>query len=352
MKSLHQLIIASFTAMALALAGCAIQPPEQPPAGVAPAARWTSDAALQSRLLALDPAHISDRDVRETLAKGPTPRIMLLHGGVYPVHLIMESFGTFLTGMGYPEAQIRDPGNGDWSYSPYLQTSQLAGLVAWQYEHDGLHPMLVGHSQGGLSAVRILKDLAGWDGDVRVYNPLTATLEDRTTIVDPLTGRKRPVVGVSVAYASAVGAGGLALVLPGWWESLDTLRKIPDTVDEFTGYFIEVDLIALSIPGNPLDRKYENGGKAHVRNVTLPATYNHIVVPLTASLADDPVVRDWINAYVPDQPADTSMLPASAAGHVLWAADVWYSIKKHWCLEAQQWVRAQRARVATESTPH
>jgi hypothetical protein len=160
------------------------------------------------------------------------------------------------------------------------------------------------------------------------------------------------VVGVSVAYASAVGAGGLALALPGWWESLDTLRKIPDTVDEFTGYFIEVDLIALSIPGNPLDRKYENGGKAHVRNVTLPATYNHIVVPLTASLADDPVVRDWINAYVPDQPADTSMLPASAAGHVLWAADVWYSIKKHWCLEAQQWVRAQRARVATESTPH
>jgi hypothetical protein len=352
MKSLRKFLIASFTAIALALAGCATQPPEQPPAGIPPAARWTSEAALQSRLLALDPAHISDRDVRETLAKGPTPRIMLLHGGVYPVHLIMESFGNFLTGMGYPEAQIRDPGSGDWSYSPYLQTSLLAGLVAWQYEHDGLHPMLVGHSQGGLSAVRILKDLAGWSGDVRVYNPLKATLEDRTTIVDPLTGRERPVVGVSVAYASAVGAGGLALVLPGWWESLDTLRKIPDTVDEFTGYFIEVDLIALSIPGNPLDRRYENGGKARVRNVTLPATYNHVVVPVTASLADDPAVRDWINAYVPGQPADTSTLPACAAGHALWAADVWYSIKKHWCLEAQQWVRAQRARVATESKPH
>jgi hypothetical protein len=352
MKPLQKLTIASFTAIALALAGCATQPPVQAPAGTPPAARWSSDAALQSRLLALDPAHISDRDVRETLAKGPTPRIMLLHGGVYPVHLLMESFGNFLTGMGYPEAQIRDPGNGDWSYSPYVQTTQLAGLAAWQYEHDGLHPMLVGHSQGGLAAVRILKDLAGWGGDVRVYNPLKATVEDRTTITDPLTGRERPVVGVSVAYASAIGAGGLALVLPGWWESLDTLRKIPDTVDEFTGYRIEVDLIALSLPGNPLDRPYENGGKAHVRNVMLPATYNHVVAPLTAWLADDPSIRDWINAYVPDQPADTSMLPVSAAGHVLWAADVWYSIKKHWCLEAQQWVRAQRARVATESTPH
>ena len=352
MKSLSRLIILSFIATTLALAGCATQPPEQPPAERTPAARWTTDAALQSRLLALDPAHITDRDVRETLAKGPTPRIMLLHGGVYPVHLVMESFGNFLTGMGYPEAQIRDPGSGNWSYSPYLQTSQLAGLVAWQYEHDGLRPMLVGHSQGGLSAVKILKDLAGWAGDVRVYNPLKAELEGRTTIVDPLTGRERPVVGVSASYASAVGAGGLALVLPGWWENLDTLRKIPDTVDEFTGYFIEVDLIALSIPGNPLDRRYENGGKAHVRNVTLPATYNHVVVPLTASLAEDPAVRDWINAYVPDQPTDTSMLPASAADHVLWAADVWYSIKKHWALEAQHWVRAQRARVAVESTPH
>ena len=357
MNSIRNLLIASITAASLALAGCATQPFDQavgehPPA-TAQAARQLPEPAVQARLLALDPEHISDRDVRETLAKGPAPRIMLLHGGVYPVHLLMESFGRFLTGMGYPESQIRDPGDGDWSYSPYLRTSQLAGLVAWQYEHDGMRPMLIGHSQGGLSAVKILKDLAGQNGDViRVWNPLTATLEERTTIVDPLTGRERPAVGVSVAYASAVGAGGWALILPNWWEDLDTLRKIPDTVDEFTGYFIEVDLFALSLPGNPLDRKYENGGKAHVRNVTLPATYSHVVVPLTRSLAEEPAVRDWINAYVPGDNRDTSSLPGDAAEHVLWAADVWYSIKKHWCLEAQRWVRAQRARVATESAPH
>ena len=39
----------------------------------------------------------------------------------------------------------------------------------------------------------------------------------------------------------SVGAGGWALVLPHQWESLDTLRKIPGNVDEFTGYFISVD---------------------------------------------------------------------------------------------------------------
>jgi pimeloyl-ACP methyl ester carboxylesterase len=259
----------------------------------------------------------------------------------------MESFGRFLTGMGYPEAKIRDPGNGDWSYSPYLWTVQIAGLVAWQYEHDGMRPMLVGHSQGGLSAVKILKDLAGENGDsIRVWNPMTGTLEERTTIVDPLTGRERPVVGLSVAYASAIGAGGWALALPAWWENLETLRRIPDTVDEFTGYFIEVDLFALSLPGNPLDKRYEANGRAHVRNVVLPATYNHVVVPVTGSLAEEPRVRDWINAYVPGSDPDTSDLPADAAGHALWAADVWYSIKKHWCLEAQRWVRAQRTKQA------
>jgi len=28
---------------------------------------------------------------------------------------------------------------------------------------------------------------------------------------------------------------------------------------------------------------------------------------------------------------------------VLWAADVWHSVKKHWTLEAQRLIRAKRA---------
>ena len=349
MKRLLKFLTATLVATSLALAGCATQPPDE--IAAERAAPVMPDRALQERLLALDPDHISARDVREVLSKGPTPRIILLHGGVYPVYLVMESFGRFLTAMGYPEAKIRDPGNGDWSYSPYVRTPQLAGLVAWQYEHDGMRPMLVGHSQGGLSAVRILKDLAGQGGAIRIWNPLTQTLEERTTIVDPLTGRERPAVGLSVAYASAVGAGGWALLLPAWWEDLDTLRLIPDTVDDFTGYFIEVDFFALSLPGNPLDKRYEASGAAHVRNVTLPATYNHVVVPLTESLAQDPAVRAWIDDYVPGNHADASSLPGDAADHVLWAADVWYSIKRHWCLEAQHWVRAQRAKLAQAHSP-
>ena len=53
---------------------------------------------------------------------------------------------------------------------------------------------------------------------------------------------------------------------------------------------------------------------------------------------DDLVVSRWhddLDAVLPQDP--------DAPQHVLWAADVWYSIKKHWCLEAQNRVRAQRA---------
>ena len=316
--------------------------PSTAPSGLSVLRSISIGHVLEDQILAMDPDHISAADVT-TLAKGPTPQIMLLRGGIFPVYLVMESFGEFLVGMGYPEAKIRDPATGDWSYSPYDYSERLAGLVAWYYERDALRPMLVGHSQGGLYAVKILKDLAGQRSPkLFVWNPLAGAAENRTTIVDPLTGKERPVVGLSVSYASAIGAGGWSLVLPNQWESLDTLRKIPDNVDEFTGYFIEVDLIALTFPGNPLDSRYEGSAKVNVRNVMLPANYNHITAPSTSELATDPEVRNWINAYVPGADVDESRLPPYAFGHVLWAADVWHSIKKHWCLEAQALIRARR----------
>ena len=198
--------------------------------------------------------------------------------------------------------------------------------------------------QTGAAAVskRFLRDQLFREVEIKVRNQHQLDYRDwRDKVQD-----ERPVIGMSVAYASAVGAGGWALVLPNQWENLDNLRRIPDTVDEFTGYFIDVDFFALSFPGNPLDKRYENHGTANVRNVVLPAAYNHVMVPLTQALARDPQVRNWINDYRPGKSADPSALPGDAALHVLWAADVWYSIKKHWCLEAQRLIRAKRAALA------
>jgi hypothetical protein len=56
-------------------------------------------------------------------------------------------------------------------------------------------------------------------------------------------------------------------------------------------------------------------------------------------------MRDWINAYSPDRAEAMPPVPPGDSANVEWAADVWYSIKKHWVLEAQRFVKARRALV-------
>jgi hypothetical protein len=305
----------------------------------------TPDPALERSILALDPEHITEREIRTTLAPGPTPRIILLHGGLYGTHLLMMNFGRFLIGMGYPDAKIRDPSDGAYSQSPFGSTERLAGEIAWYYEQDGVRPLLVGHSQGGIQAVKVLYELDGaFAKNIAVWNPKNDAPEDRFAIADPLTGAQRPVVGVSVAYASVVGAGGVALASPVHWGMAQRLHVIPNTVDDFTAFNIDFDLVAWTLPGAA---PFRHNGTAQVRNVSLPATYNHIFVPLTQALASDAQMRDWINAYVPG--ADNGRPPGFDEGrgtNAYWAADVWFSIKKHWCLEAQRLIRAKQAALA------
>ncbi len=346
----HALDVLVVAAFALFAAGCATHPAaptdaaaSRRPEGLSVLRSIKSDAALDERILALDPERITEDDVRYTLAKGPTPRIMLLHGGIYPVYLAMMSAGRFLTGMGYPEAMIRHPGDRRWSHSPYEDSAELAGLLAWYYEHDGVRPMMIGHSQGGIQAVKVLYELAGrFDDNVPVWNPYTDASDGRTTFVDPLTGMTRPVVGLRLPYVSVVGAGGAALLLPNQWSMGEKLRTIPDSVEDFTGFALGLDFWAWTLPGVAETSEFRHNGTAVIRNVVLPAAYNHVTVPVVHPLADDKVARAWIDAYVPDD--TTPEPPPETVGYgVLWAADVWHSVKKHWALEAQRLVRARRA---------
>ncbi len=336
------LALCALAAAVLAVAACTVRPlrdGEQPPPPPPPPAL---DQAVEERILALDPERITAADVRDTLARAPAPRIMLVHGGIYPVHLAMTSFGEFLVGMGYPEARIRHPRDGAWSHSPYEDERQQAGTLAWYYEHDGTRPLVIGHSQGGMQAVKILLVLAGAFGpDVEVWNPVTDVSERRTAIDDPLTGRRQPVVGFKIPYASAVGAGGAALLLPNQWVMIGRLLTIPDSVDEFVGYWIDFDTWAWTLPGVEATRTFTGSGGARVRNVTLPAGNNHVVMPISRELATDPALRPWIDAYRPGTPAAEP--PPGAPANALWVADVWYYVKKHWALEAQRYVSARRA---------
>jgi len=331
-------------ALALTLAACSGLPPQH---DAAPAAVF--DAALEQRLMQLDPERVSDTDVREVLAKGATPRLVNLHGGIYPVHLVMDSFAGFLIGMGYPEERIRHPGDGGLSFSPYESSLQIAGTIAWYYERDGLMPMMVGHSQGGIQLVKVLYLLAGETATaVPVWNPLRGAAEARTTIIDPYTHLERPVVGLRLGFAAVVGAGGAALLLPNQWDMIGRLQSIPDAVDEFTGFALEVDLVAWDMPGSTA--KYHALGRTEVRNVLLPAEYWHVYAAAAAHLTADPAVRAWISAYYPGSNAPP---PDSAASttNLRFAADVWWSLKKHWVLEAQKAVRARQRMQATGPKP-
>ena len=334
-------------AAALLLAACATQAPIEAPHQPSRGSVLRSlqlDPALESRILALDPEHVTERDLSTTLANAPAPRIVLLHGGIYPVHLLMESTGRFLVRMGYPENQIRDRYNGDWSYSPYDDSAKIAGMIAWEYEHSGLRPMIVGHSQGGVQAIKVLRELDGqMTRSIAVYDPVKHEFERRDTIVDPYSGRTVPVVhGVAVSYASVVGAGGAALLLPNQWDMIGRLNSIPNSVEDFTGFFVTADPIAWTFGGPGENSAFRRYGSANVRNVTLPITYSHVFVPAVGDLARDDQTRRWLDDFSPGSKADPSKLPLEAQAHVLWAGDVWYSIKKHWVLELQRLVRAHQ----------
>jgi hypothetical protein len=252
-----------------------------------------------------------------------------------------------LIGMGYPEQDRRDDGELD----SVTRTARIG--LGGAYGHDRVVLRTRGAAAddgraqpGGIQAVKVLPSSPANIGPgcgIRTPTPLRIA-----TIVDPLTGAMRPVVGLSVSYASAVGAGGVAFLLPNQWSMMHRLRTIPDTVDDFTGFTIRVDLVALSFSGARGASEYRHNGTAEVRNVVLPFQYSHVVVPVTRELATSESMREWINAYVPGRKDPLESLPPGPSENVLWAADVWYSIKKHWCLEAQQLIRARRAALAAQ----
>jgi hypothetical protein len=305
------------------------------------------DRLTEDRVLALDPANISAADVRDVLAHAPAPRIINLQGSVALV--TMEPFAEYLIAMGYPESRLKDPRDRSLSQGSFADSEQLAGTVAWYYETEGMMPMLIGHSQGGMLAIKVLHEFAGeFHTAIPVWNPLTGQSEQRTTIIDPLTGLERSVIGLKLPYVAAMATGKLPRFVLGQWQMIGKLRTIPDTVEDFTGFSIEWDLIAGTLPGS---ETYHAGGSAHVRNVELAAETSHIRMPQTRNLAHNPTTRAWIDGYDPTSPPSA---PPTGSGvdtsNIVHAADIWYSVKKHWCLEAQRLIMVRRAATTEKGT--
>ena len=176
-----ELFLTTLSCAGLILAGCAT---ERPPGNAQPRANEFRpapiggvsglSAATREKILAMDPERVTEEDVRELLSNAPAPHIISIHGGLLPIKVRMISFAEFLIAMGYPEASLRNPKTGSFAYGYYDGSDRIAGSLAWHYEQDGLRPILVGHSLGGIQVVRVLHKLAG-DPEKRlaVWNPLT-----------------------------------------------------------------------------------------------------------------------------------------------------------------------------------
>jgi hypothetical protein len=300
------------------------------------------DAALEERVLALDPDHISAADVKDTLSRAPAPRIILLQGSV-PL-ITMQPFAEFLIAMGYPPARLADPRDGALSMASGGSSVELAGTVAWYYEAEGLMPMLIGHSQGGMLAIKVLHELAGSFADeVDVWNPVTDASEHRNWIRDPRSGAIRPVVGLRLPYVAALATGKLPRFVLGQWSMLKKVREVPDSVEEFSGYTIEWDPIAGTFPGS---EAYRSTGLAKVRNITLDSSTSHIAMPRARALAQNKATRAWIDAYRVDEDTPLPERTGVDTSNLRHAADIWFSVKKHWCIELQRSIRARRSRAA------
>jgi len=278
---------------------------------------------------AADCGQLAGAGSAQALAALPAPRVIGLSGSV-PI-VTMQAFAEFLIAMGYPEASLRDPRDGSLALSSYTDSAELAGAVAWYYERDAMRPMLIGHSQGGMLVVRTLHELAGGFRDtIPVFDPVAGRALDRTSIRDPYTLAERPVVGVRVSFAAALATGALPRLLLGQWTMLPRLRKIPDTAIEFTGFTVPWDPIA----GNLATAEpYVATGTAAVRNVLLPATYTHIGLPAMEHLAAQPATRAWIDAYTPEAPPPLPNAADADVRNLVHAADLWHSIRVHWCRE-------------------
>jgi pimeloyl-ACP methyl ester carboxylesterase len=298
----------------------------------------------ENRILGLNPERVTPSDVRNVLAGAPAPHIINIHGGIAPVQKRLTSFSKFLVGMGYPDRSLRQSGS-DYTISCYYDAELFAGIAAWYYEHDGMRPMILGHSQGCMQAVKTLQLFAGQSVKrLAVWSPLTWKPEERTEITDPLTGKRRPVVGLSISYIAALGGGGGGRILPNQWDIMFSLRSIPSTVDEFTGFYVPMDVLGGDYLGYGSANHYHALGSAKVRNVKLPAhsLRTHALTPEIERLLSNPRAIEWINNYVPTaEPVEPQDIENPEG--IIFGADVWKSVKRHWVIELQRLIRARRA---------
>ena len=210
-------------------------------------------------------------------------------------------------------------------------------------------PMLIGHSQGGMLAIRVLlragRRIPRRDSGVESAD---RAIEPRTTIVDPLTG------------AGAPGRSASRFRMSPRWRPASCCRASARTVadarqaarDSRHGRGLHRLLDRLGSDRRDLrpgsERYHADRHRAGAQRRCSPAGTSHIGMPHTrASRAQSGRRARGSTATDPRVAAARAAGRAGIdASNIVHAADIWYSVKKHWCLEAQRLIGARRAAIA------
>ena len=132
--------------------------------------------------------------------------------------------------------------------------------------------------------------------------------------------------------------------MPQTWSLAGNLREVPDSTDAFTGYYMGLDFVGGDFGGFGPANHFHAAGDATIRNVQLPTGTAHATVPATEHLlASEEIIR-WINNYAPTNQPRLDAKFESNSKNILYAADAWHDIRKHWVLELQRVIRTQHAR--------
>ena len=287
------------------------------------------------------PERISERDVREVLSQAPAPRIINLQGSVPLV--TMAPFAEFLAAMGYPKERLRNPDDGSLTYSSYVDAAaprRQPGVVLRARRHDAdahrPQPGRHGRDQGAARTGRRLRSIAAGVG--------SAARGGRGA-----HRHRRPA-------ERRAATGGRAAALPTWpcWPPASCraccsasgrcsarLREIPDTVAEFTGFSLQWDLDRRQFRQRRAVSGPRLGARAQ-RDAAGEREPSHAAAGEGAGARPGDAALDR-----PLQPRTATRqrcrpIPRLDLANLLHAADIWYSVKKHWCLEAQQLIRARR----------
>jgi hypothetical protein len=180
-----------------------------------------------------------------------------------------------------------------------------------------------------------------------VWNPLKDEAlkdeaEERHTITDPLENRERPVAGYRLGYAASIAAGGHTRLLVNQWDVVLRLRTIPDTIEEFSGFYLTCDSAGADFFGlidSP--NRYRPAGSARVSTMKLSGG-SHLSLPDVRHLAELPETRHWVSSYRPDNGEVLNDEIIRREFNIPLAGDLWYHVKKHWAIELQRLIRAKR----------